>query len=517
MASNKDGTPQTPQEMEDSTEQDRVRTLTERGEQHYEDKREHHKDRVEKAWTRFQETLNRISNCGINDADDLELELQQNYQGYNKTCLDFFDFLKRERTEESMKEWRIFEQSCANCEKIFKAAMTQIKIIKNVDAKSVASSSSRKLRATIKLEEVQAKLKLAEEEASIQKKKAEIQHKKEEEQLNAELSVLKLKKEAVEVEAEVKAASIYDEDERPPSLAIPVDQTQTQTTTGKPSTTSRMTTDQRSVIVRKTDVHTNTSGPPDKVCPIHLSDHSLNQCREFSRWDMKKRKDLLKKKGICFKCCASNNHLMKNCKHPIQCEKCDSELHPTALHVTESNTRRTTFNSSETANNYGGEGTEVSSKCTTLCGFVNGGRSCAKIVLAKVFPTDRPQDAVTVYVLLDDQSNHTLARSELLNQLGVTSDPIPYRLKSCAGWRATYLESLQRRRKWCSSKQNLKTGDIVLLREKDVHRNMWPLGIVERPIESNDRLVRKAVIRVVKDGKVTTYTRPIAEMVLLLE
>ncbi|XP_052696124.1 uncharacterized protein LOC128174669 [Crassostrea angulata] len=110
--------------------------------------------------------------------------------------------------------------------------------------------------------------------------------------------------------------------------------------------------------------------------------------REFSRWDMKKRKDLLKKKGICFKCCASNNHLMKNCKHPIQCEKCDSELHPTALHVTESNTRRKTFNSSETANNYGGEGTE---------------------------------------------SNHTLARSELLNQLGVTSDPIPYRLKSCAG------------------------------------------------------------------------------------
>eukprot|EP00105_Crassostrea_gigas_P022480 XP_011442016.1 PREDICTED: uncharacterized protein LOC105338534 [Crassostrea gigas] len=84
-------------------------------------------------------------------------------------------------------------------------------------------------------------------------------------------------------------------------------------------------------------------------------------------------------------------------------------------------------------------------------------------------------------------------------------------------WRATYLESLQRRRKWCSSKQNLKTGDIVSLREKDVHRNRWPLGIVERPIESNDKLVRKAVIRVVKDGKVTTYTRPIAEMVFLLE
>lgn len=77
--------------------------------------------------------------------------------------------------------------------------------------------------------------------------------------------------------------------------------------------------------------------------------------------------------------------------------------------------------------------------------------------------------------------------------------------------------NLKRRRKWCTSKENLKTGDIVLLREKDVHMNMWPLGIVECPVESNDKLVRKAVIRVFKDGKVTTYTRPITEMVLLVE
>lgn len=82
--------------------------------------------------------------------------------------------------------------------------MTQIKIIKNVDTKSLVSASSRKLKATIILEEVQAKLKLAEEEASIQKKKAEIKYKKkkEEKQLNAELSILLLKKEAVEIEAE---------------------------------------------------------------------------------------------------------------------------------------------------------------------------------------------------------------------------------------------------------------------------------------------------------------------------
>lgn len=81
--------------------------------------------------------------------------------------------------------------------------MTQIKIIKNVDTKSLVSASSRKLKATIILEGVLAKLKLAEKEASIQKKKAEIKYKKKEEkQLNAELSILLLKKEAVEIEAE---------------------------------------------------------------------------------------------------------------------------------------------------------------------------------------------------------------------------------------------------------------------------------------------------------------------------
>jgi hypothetical protein len=84
-------------------------------------------------------------------------------------------------------------------------------------------------------------------------------------------------------------------------------------------------------------------------------------------------------------------------------------------------------------------------------------------------------------------------------------------------WRVTYIESLQKRYKWCASKRNLKTGDVVLLREKNVHRNLWPMAIVERPIESDDKMVRKAVVRVAKDGKVATYTRPITEMVLLMD
>ena len=53
-------------------------------------------------------------------------------------------------------------------------------------------------------------------------------------------------------------------------------------------------------------------------------------------------------------------------------------------------------------------------------------------------------------------------------------------------WRFTFLGSLQKRRKRSARKPYLKTGDIILLREKNTHRNLWPTGIVERPIESDD-------------------------------
>lgn len=149
-----------------------------------------------------------------------------------------------------------------------------------------------------------------------------------------------------------------------------------------------MIIDQRLVIVWKIDVYINILGFLDKVCLIYLLDYFLNQCREFLRWDMKKCKDLLKKKGICFKCCVLNNYLMKNCKYFIQCEKCDSELYLIVLYVIEFNIRRIIFNSLEMVNNYGGEGIEVFFKCIIFCGFVNGGCFCVKIVLVKVFFID---------------------------------------------------------------------------------------------------------------------------------
>ena len=84
-------------------------------------------------------------------------------------------------------------------------------------------------------------------------------------------------------------------------------------------------------------------------------------------------------------------------------------------------------------------------------------------------------------------------------------------------WRTEYLHTLQHRRKWHDERQNLKEGDVVLLRDKEVHRNQWPLGLVIDAIPSDsDGIVRKVQVRVVREGKMTTYTRPVTEVVLLV-
>jgi hypothetical protein len=45
-------------------------------------------------------------------------------------------------------------------------------------------------------------------------------------------------------------------------------------------------------------------------------------------------------------------------------------------------------------------------------------------------------------------------------------------------WKKEYLLTLQERNKWQQPKRNLMTGDVVILREENAPRNMWPLGLV---------------------------------------
>lgn len=83
-------------------------------------------------------------------------------------------------------------------------------------------------------------------------------------------------------------------------------------------------------------------------------------------------------------------------------------------------------------------------------------------------------------------------------------------------WRKQFLPTLQSRRKWQSSNPNIKPGDVVLLKDSQVQRNKWPLGLVTQTFQSKDGKVRQVEVKVIKPGGETLFVRPITEIVLLL-
>ncbi|KAI4824169.1 hypothetical protein KUCAC02_012705 [Chaenocephalus aceratus] len=63
-------------------------------------------------------------------------------------------------------------------------------------------------------------------------------------------------------------------------------------------------------------------------------------------------------------------------------------------------------------------------------------------------------------------------------------------------WKNQYLSTLQGRRKWQSERPNLQEGDLVLLKDSQVHRNQWPMGMVVKTFPSHDGKVRKIEVKV---------------------
>lgn len=83
-------------------------------------------------------------------------------------------------------------------------------------------------------------------------------------------------------------------------------------------------------------------------------------------------------------------------------------------------------------------------------------------------------------------------------------------------WRKQYLPTLQARRKWQSTYPNIKEGSVVLLKDGQVQRNEWPLGLVTQTFPSNDGKVRQVEVKISKAGGTAVFLRPISEIVLLL-
>lgn len=91
-------------------------------------------------------------------------------------------------------------------------------------------------------------------------------------------------------------------------------------------------------------------------------------------------------------------------------------------------------------------------------------------------------------------------------------------------WRDDYIAGMQIRNKWYKVHENLKVGDMVLVRDENTPPAKWPLGRVAAVHQSDDGLVRSASVKIPARKKengifvtgVTTLDRPVQKLCILL-
>ncbi|XP_018588183.1 uncharacterized protein LOC114909041 [Scleropages formosus] len=191
------------------------------------------------------------------------------------------------------------------------------------------------------------------------------------------------------------------------------------------------TSRQKEISVYKTDLSPAPSSKErqekktedaQRLCPIHKRPHLLRKCRA------------LKEKGICFKCCLGTSHTAKICKYNVTCSEHGSEKHISALHPGPPPKAQEPNPSPK----YGGEEdpmltSEVAAHYTEVCGGDLSSRSCSKICSVNIFPNGHRDKALKVYVVPDEQSNKSLARSEFFDTFKEKGRVSSYTLKTCSG------------------------------------------------------------------------------------
>jgi len=175
-----------------------------------------------------------------------------------------------------------------------------------------------------------------------------------------------------------------------------------------------------------TDKEENQTEDVNTLCPIHKKPHALKKCKSFRAMLLDDRKTFLRDKGVCFRCCSSVSHQAKDCSASIKCTECGSERHVAALHSgpAQRESKQLFFykDSKEQSPSefHGGEpvttpndGQILATKtlCTQVCGKGFRGKSCSKICLVNVYPEGRIKEGKRMYVILDDQSNVSLAKT----------------------------------------------------------------------------------------------------------
>lgn len=63
----------------------------------------------------------------------------------------------------------------------------------------------------------------------------------------------------------------------------------------------------------------------------------------------------------------------------------------------------------------------------------------------------------------------------------------------------------------------MEVGDVVLVKDKSMVRNQWPVALISQVYPSSDSRIRKVEVVMYKDGRRSNYVRPVVDLVLLVK
>ena len=77
--------------------------------------------------------------------------------------------------------------------------------------------------------------------------------------------------------------------------------------------------------VLRTAAINSPEGGSELMCPVHELPHSLLECRVFLGWSCTRRRELVRKHKLCFRCL--RGHYARDCPSDSSCDKCNGNHH----------------------------------------------------------------------------------------------------------------------------------------------------------------------------------------------
>lgn len=157
----------------------------------------------------------------------------------------------------------------------------------------------------------------------------------------------------------------------------------------------------------------NDSNPDQSLCLLCKSPHDIDSCAKFLKKTVEERKYFAATNRLCFGC-LKIGHRSKDCKERKSCDSCH-RLHPTSLHGDLKVKTSNDVNSKE-------QRLDITKATSNNSKVKYSQATYSMIVPVWITHMNNPNDEKLIYALLDDQSDTTFVKENVLQDLGVKGE-----------------------------------------------------------------------------------------------